>query len=89
VHTLSRVDFDTGRRNVYIVAATLAVSLLPTFAPTLFKALPGWVQPFLHSSILLSCMTSVGLNPLFNGIPRDEAHGSAKAHAMEVRPTSP
>ena len=89
VRTLSRVDFDTGRRNVYIVAATLAISLLPTFAPTLFKTLPGWVQPFLHSSILLSCMTSVGLNLLFNGIPRDEPHDAAGEHCIEARPTSP
>ncbi|MEZ0602506.1 nucleobase:cation symporter-2 family protein [Paraburkholderia sp. IW21] len=74
VRTLAKVDFESGRRNVYIVAATLALSLLPTVAPTIFKALPQWIQPFLHSSILLACVTSVGLNLLFNGIPRADPH---------------
>jgi NCS2 family nucleobase:cation symporter-2 len=74
VRTLARVDFESSRRNVYIVAATLAISLLPTFSPTLFKQLPAWIQPLLHSSILLACLTSVGLNLLFNGIPRGDPH---------------
>jgi NCS2 family nucleobase:cation symporter-2 len=74
VRTLARVDFESSRRNVYIVAATLAISLLPTFSPTLFKQLPAWIQPLLHSSILLACLTSVGLNLLFNGIPRADPH---------------
>lgn len=37
VKTLARVDFETSRRNLYIVAATLAVSLLPTFSRALFR----------------------------------------------------
>jgi NCS2 family nucleobase:cation symporter-2 len=78
VKTLSRVDFETSRRNVYIVSATLAVSLLPTFAPALFARLPGAIQPILHSSILLACVTSVGLNLLFNGIPTGDPHGHAE-----------
>lgn len=74
VKTLARVDFETSRRNLYIVAATLAVSLLPTFSPALFARLPGAIQPILHSSILLACLTSAGLNLLFNGIPRPDSH---------------
>ncbi|SAK49925.1 nucleobase:cation symporter-2 family protein [Caballeronia ptereochthonis] len=81
VRTLARVDFESSRRNVYIVAATLAISLLPTFAPTLFKQLPAWIQPLLHSSILLACLTSVGLNVLFNGIPRAEPHSRPEEDA--------
>lgn len=78
VKTLSRVDFETSRRNVYIVSATLAVSLLPTFSSALFAKLPGAIQPILHSSILLACVTSVGLNLLFNGIPRSDPHGHSE-----------
>ncbi|CAB3807421.1 Uric acid transporter UacT [Paraburkholderia caffeinitolerans] len=78
VKTLSRVDFETSRRNVYIVSATLAVSLLPTFSPALFAKLPGAIQPILHSSILLACVTSVGLNLLFNGIPKGDPHAHSE-----------
>ncbi|CAM2188353.1 Uric acid transporter UacT [Paraburkholderia sacchari] len=81
VKTLSRVDFETSRRNVYIVSATLAVSLLPTFAPALFARLPAAIQPILHSSILLACVTSVGLNLLFNGIPKGDPHGHSEQDA--------
>ncbi|MDR3097236.1 MAG: purine permease [Paraburkholderia sp.] len=81
VKTLSRVDFETSRRNVYIVSATLAVSLLPTFSPALFAKLPGAIQPILHSSILLACVTSVGLNLLFNGIPQDDPHAHTEEDA--------
>ncbi|NSX05700.1 nucleobase:cation symporter-2 family protein [Cupriavidus gilardii] len=74
VRTLGRVDFESQRHNVYIVAATLAISLLPTFAPTLFHHLPKWLQPLMHSSILLACVLSVLLNLLFNGVPRRDPH---------------
>lgn len=88
VKTLALVDFETSRRNLYIIAATLAVSLLPTFAPALFARLPGAIQPILHSSILLACVISVGLNLLFNGIPREDPHAAPKADAAigMVRP---
>jgi uric acid transporter len=82
VKTLARVDFESSRRNLYIVAATLAVSLLPTFSPALFAHLPGAIQPLLHSSILLACVTSMSLNLLFNGIPRTDPHAVHDTDAL-------
>ncbi|WP_179404709.1 nucleobase:cation symporter-2 family protein [Burkholderia guangdongensis] len=81
VKTLARVDFESGRRNLYIIASTLAISLLPTFAPALFQKLPAWIQPILHSSILLACVTSVGLNLLFNGLARSDPHAQRDVEA--------
>ncbi|MES2010896.1 nucleobase:cation symporter-2 family protein [Cupriavidus basilensis] len=84
VRTLARVDFEGTRHNVYIVAATLAISLLPTFSGTLFNQLPGWLQPIMHSSILLACVMSVALNLLFNGMARADAHAMPAAGGLQA-----
>ncbi|AOE83438.1 nucleobase:cation symporter-2 family protein [Pseudomonas sp. TCU-HL1] len=68
IQTLAKVDYQGSRYNVMIVAFTIAVALVPVLAPTLFKQLPAWSQPFLHSSVVIACLVSVVLNVLLNGV---------------------
>ncbi|HMC47448.1 MAG TPA: nucleobase:cation symporter-2 family protein [Caballeronia sp.] len=67
VQTLSKVDFESNRYNVLIVGFTIATALIPVMAPEVFKQMPEWTQPFLHSGVVLACLVSVALNAVLNG----------------------
>jgi len=72
IQTLARVDYEENRYNVLIVGFTIAAALIPVLAPALFKQMPDWAQPFLHSGVVIACLVSVALNLLLNGT--EEAH---------------
>lgn len=72
VQTLAKVDFEKNRYNVLIVGFTMATALIPVMAPEVFKRMPDWTQPFLHSGVVLACLVSVLLNAALNGAPEVE-----------------
>ncbi|AKJ68109.1 purine permease [Pandoraea thiooxydans] len=74
VQTLSKVDYEHNRYNVLIVGFTLATALIPVMAPAVFKQMPEWTQPFLHSSVVIACIVSVILNGLLNGLKSSVVH---------------
>ncbi|WP_339466596.1 MULTISPECIES: hypothetical protein [unclassified Pseudomonas] len=80
---LSRFDGWWGNRyNVLIVGFTIA-ALVPVLAPTLFKQLPEWSQPFLHSSVVTACLVSVLLNAALNGVSAPETTaGKSASHIL-------
>jgi len=69
---LQAVDFKTRRHNMLIFAISLGVGMIPTLSPEFFKSFPASLSPLLHSGVLLSMLTAIGLNMLFNGI--SDAH---------------
>jgi uric acid transporter len=79
VQTLAKVDFEKNRYNVLIVGFTLATALIPVMSPDVFKRMPDWTQPFLHSGVVLACLVSVILNAALNGAPEVE---DVTAHEM-------
>lgn len=63
---LGRVEFkNTG--NLYIVAVSLAIGMLPVVSPHIFSKLPGALGPVLESPILLTAVAATVLNVFFNG----------------------
>jgi uracil-xanthine permease len=72
VQTLAKVDFERNRYNVLIVGFTIATALIPVMAPQVFKHMPDWTQPFLHSGVVLACLVSVVLTAVLNGAPAEE-----------------
>ncbi|MGE8488468.1 MAG: solute carrier family 23 protein, partial [Paraburkholderia nemoris] len=72
VQTLAKVDFERNRYNVLIVGFTIATALIPVMAPQVFKHMPDWTQPFLHSGVVLACLVSVVLNAVLNGAHEEE-----------------
>lgn len=80
VQTLAKVDFENNRYNLMIVGFTLATALIPVMAPQVFKQMPEWTQPFLHSGVVLACIVSVVLNALLNGT--QAAQSTESAHAV-------
>ena len=72
VKILAKVDFVHNRRNLYIVAVSVALAMVPVVADGVFHQLPEGVARFLHSGVLVGTFASVLLNLLFNGIPARE-----------------
>lgn len=67
IKTLSKVDFQTNTHNLFIVALSVGLGLIPLVAPDFFKMFPAWSQTVLHSGITLGSLTAIILNAFFNG----------------------
>ncbi|MDI3290162.1 nucleobase:cation symporter-2 family protein [Polyangium sp. 15x6] len=83
LRTLSRVDFDSeqGRMNGLIVAATLAVGLIPLGAPNFWRSLPPWLQVILQSGITAGSVTGILLHAVFargGESSKDAAHADSR-----------
>lgn len=74
VRILSRVDFSTNRNNLFVVAISIGVAMIPLVAPNFKQWLPHAIHPLIHSGILLAAVSAVLLNAFYNGTrPADEA----------------
>ncbi|PRR69887.1 nucleobase:cation symporter-2 family protein [Neomoorella humiferrea] len=67
IRTLSRVDFEKNPHNLFIVAISIGIGMIPTLAPEFFKAFPSWCQIIFHSGITLGSLAAIFLNLFFNG----------------------
>lgn len=71
IRILSRANYSTNRYNLYIVAISLGIGMIPTVSHGFFSQLPAAIQPLLHSGILLATVCAVSLNLYFNGYHPD------------------
>ena len=80
IRILANVDFKTNRHNLYIVAISIGVGMIPLVAPRWSQQMPKGLHPLLESGILLTALAAVLLNIYFNGArgTADEAVESAK-----------
>ncbi|AET67023.1 xanthine permease [Desulfosporosinus orientis DSM 765] len=67
IKTLAKVDFDRNVNNIFIVAISIGIGLIPTLVPTFFQNFPSWSQTIMHSGITLGSITAIILNAFFNG----------------------
>jgi len=67
VKILAKVDFDHNRNNLFVVAISIGVGMIPLVAPSFFKFMPQALSTILHSGILLTSIMAVLLNLFFNG----------------------
>lgn len=73
IKTLGEVDYERNRNNLSIVSITLGCAMMPVMLPGMLEKLPGFLQPFVHSSVIIACVVSVVLNLILNGLPAREA----------------
>lgn len=74
IRILSRVDFSTNRNNLFVVAISIGMAMIPLVAPNFKQWLPHAIHPLIHSGILLAAVSAVALNWFYNGAaPTDEA----------------
>jgi len=72
IKILSKVDFHNNRNNLFIVAISIGVGMIPIVAPTFFDKMPHLLGTIFHSGILLASAMAVGLNLFFNGRGSEE-----------------
>lgn len=68
IKVLSKVDFVNNSHNLFIVAVSVGMGLVPVVSPHFFSKLPPALAPILHSGILLASASAVILNIVFNGV---------------------
>ncbi|RFU20580.1 purine permease [Geodermatophilus marinus] len=65
IRTLSKVDYD-GNANLVIVAAALAMGVIPIAIPEFYEPFPSWFEVIFDSGISAAAITAILLNLLFN-----------------------
>ncbi len=86
IKTLSRVDFTKNQQNIFIVAISIGIGIIPLVAPEFFKHFPSWSHTILHSGITLGSITAVTLNAFFNGGKgAGEIHESVEEAEKEIK----
>ena len=79
IRILHGVEFHGDKRhNMYIVAISIGMGLIPEVSEGFFDQMPHVLGPILHSGILLAAVTAVILNLIYNGW--EEAPEGAHAH---------
>lgn len=79
IKILADVDFNQNRNNLFIVAISIGVGMIPPVAPNFFQAMPASLSTVLHSGILLTSITAVLLNLFFNGA---EGHSNVQRERL-------
>jgi NCS2 family nucleobase:cation symporter-2 len=85
IRILSTVDFKGNKHNLFIVAVSLGLGMIPMIAPDFNQWLPHSLHTLIHSGILLAAVAAVLLNWFFNGAPHATEDDIRNAgHAAEV-----
>ena len=85
IRILGGVDYKRNRNNLFIVAISIGIGMIPLIAPRYLQWLPHGLHPLIESGILLASLSAVLLNLFFNGASADsseaiEAAKQADAH---------
>ncbi|MCO1603927.1 nucleobase:cation symporter-2 family protein [Desulfosporosinus nitroreducens] len=67
IKTLAKVDFERNHTNIFIVAISIGIGVIPVMVPNFFQNFPSWSQTIMHSGITLGSITAIILNAFFNG----------------------
>jgi uracil-xanthine permease len=84
IRILSTVDFKTNRNNLFIVAVSIGVGMIPLIAPKYLQWMPHGIHPLIESGILLASLSAVVLNLFFNGAMADTRAAVAAAKTADA-----
>ena len=73
IRILAGVDYKGNRNNLFIVAISIGVGMIPLIAPKFKQWMPHSLHPLIESGILLASISAVLLNLYFNGSKGDAA----------------
>jgi len=85
IRILGSVDYRANRNNLFIVAISIGIGMIPLVAPNFKQWMPHGLHPLIESGILLASLSAFTLNLFFNGAGGDvsaavEAARHADAH---------
>ena len=72
IRILAGVDYRHNRNNLFIVAVSIGMGMIPLIAPNFKQWMPHAIHPLIESGILLASISAVLLNLYFNGGKADE-----------------
>jgi NCS2 family nucleobase:cation symporter-2 len=78
------VDYKTNRNNLFIVAVSIGVGMIPLIAPNFKQWMPHGLHPLIESGILLASISAVLLNMFFNGANGDDSEAIAAAKQADA-----
>jgi NCS2 family nucleobase:cation symporter-2 len=84
IRILANVDFKSNRNNLFIVAVSIGVGMIPLIAPNFKQWMPQGIHPLIESGILLSSISAVALNLFFNGGSGGDADAVEAAKLAEA-----
>ncbi|MES1161606.1 MAG: nucleobase:cation symporter-2 family protein, partial [Rhizobacter sp.] len=79
IRILGTVDYKANRNNLFIVAISIGVGMVPLIAPNFKQWMPHGLHPLIESGILLASLCAFGLNLFFNGASGDSSAAIAAA----------
>jgi uric acid transporter len=79
IRILGTVDYAKNRNNLFIVAISIGVGMIPLVAPNFKQWMPHGLHPLIESGILLASLSAFFLNLFFNGAGGDASAAIAAA----------
>ena len=79
IRILANVDFKNNRHNLFVVAVSIGIGMIPLIAPNFKQWMPHGLHPLIESGILLASISAVILNLFFNGAKEDTEANIAAA----------
>jgi uracil-xanthine permease len=79
IRILGTVDFKGNRNNLFIVAISIGIGMIPLIAPNFKQWMPQGLHPLIESGILLASLSAFALNLYFNGSGGDASAAVAAA----------
>ncbi len=79
IRILGTVDYKNNRNNLFIVAISIGVGMVPLIAPNFKQWMPHGLHPLIESGILLASLCAFALNLFFNGAGGDAKDAIAAA----------
>jgi NCS2 family nucleobase:cation symporter-2 len=84
IRILGGVDYKTNRNNLFIVAVSIGIGMIPLIAPNFKQWMPHGLHPLIESGILLASISAVLLNLFFNGANGDDSEAIAAAKQADA-----
>jgi uric acid transporter len=84
IRILGNVDYKTNRNNLFIVAVSIGIGMIPLIAPNFKQWMPHDLHPLIESGILLASMSAFLLNLFFNGAGGDASEAIAAAKTADA-----
>ena len=84
IRILASVDYKNNRNNLFIVAVSIGIGMIPLIAPRYLQWMSHSIHPLIESGILLASLSAVLLNLFFNGASADSRDAVEAAKAAEA-----
>jgi uracil-xanthine permease len=84
IRILGGVNYKTNRNNLFIVAVSIGIGMIPLIAPNFKQWMPHGLHPLIESGILLASISAVLLNLFFNGAGGDDSDAIAAAKQADA-----